>query len=48
MYRFGCRPEFEDFLRRTAEDIIAHAVRGLVEEADRIVFEMSDVSDMYL
>jgi hypothetical protein len=32
-------PEFEAFLRRLAEEIIDQAVLGLIDEADRIVFE---------
>ena len=38
--------EFEAFLRQTAKEIIDHAVRELMCEADRIVFEeeSSDVT----
>ena len=32
-------PEFEAYLRRTAEEIIDRAVRMVIEDVDRIVFE---------
>ena len=42
--------EFEAFLRRTAEEILDCAVRELISEADRIVFEVeaSDVTVQFV
>ena len=41
---------FEAFLRRTAEEILDCAVRELISEADRIVFEVeaSDVTVQFV
>jgi len=33
------RDDFEGFLRRTAEEIIDVAVRDVISEVDRLVFE---------
>jgi len=32
-------PEFEAYLRRTAEEIINHAVRMVIENVERNIFE---------
>ena len=32
-------PEFEAYLRRTAEEIIDRAVRIVIQDVDRVVFE---------
>ena len=38
--------DFEAFLRRTAEEILDHAVREVISDLDRIIFdeETSDVT----
>ena len=38
-------PEFEAYLRKTAEEIIDRAVRMVIEDMDRIVFE-EETSDV--
>ena len=39
-------PEFEAYLRKTAEEIIDRAVRMVIEDVDRIVFEEEESSVM--
>ena len=41
----GFRGDFEKFLRRTAKEIIDVAVRDVISEVDRLVFE-EEASDV--
>ena len=42
---FDAGPEFEEFLRRTAGEILDRMVHDLVEEVDRIVWEEGDSAE---